>query len=146
MRRSVQRGSSAQNCLVWEQDKKCLVCDEVCPYNALSFQAVPDRKNAVPFVVENRCIGCGWCEAKCPVQGAAAIRVNVIGEIRLGSGSYRERARRDGLVFRAKDNRVDRLAPETFDDKQTGPSPEVPQGRSVEESGNDGLPPGFIVK
>jgi len=31
-----------QNCLVWEQDRKCLVCDEVCPYNAVSFRAVPD--------------------------------------------------------------------------------------------------------
>ncbi len=27
-----------QNCLVWEQDKKCLVCDEVCPYSAVSFK------------------------------------------------------------------------------------------------------------
>jgi len=55
-----------QNCLVWEQDKKCLVCDEVCPYSAVSFKPVPGLKNAAPFVVENKCIGCGWCELHCP--------------------------------------------------------------------------------
>lgn len=135
-----------QNCLVWEQDKKCLVCDEVCPYNAVSFRPVPDRRNAVPFVVENRCIGCGWCESKCPVQGAAAIRVNVIGEIRLASGSYRERAREYGLTFRAKDNRADRLAPETFDNQAVSPPQKQENGPSTGGSANDGLPPGFILK
>ena len=135
-----------QNCLVWEQDKKCLVCDEVCPYNAVSFQAVPDHKNAVPFVLENRCIGCGWCETKCPVQGSAAIRVNVIGEIRLASGSYRERAKEFGLVFRTKDNRSDKLAPGTFDNQSVAPQPKQDRGRPAEEKPNEGLPPGFTAE
>ncbi|MBI4962601.1 MAG: 4Fe-4S binding protein [Desulfomonile tiedjei] len=133
-----------QNCLVWEQDKKCLICDEVCPYNALSFQAVPGLHNAAPFVLENRCTGCGWCENKCPVEGASAIRVNVIGELRLAKGSYVEKARDYGLIFKAKDNSADRLAPGTFD---------VPQqeldAQPLSESPNSsetGLPPGFIVK
>lgn len=105
-----------RHCLVWEQDKKCLVCDEVCPYNAVSFRPVPDRKNAVPFVIAQRCTGCGWCESKCPVEGAAAIRVNIIGEVRLSEGSYVEKAKEYGFVFRTKDNTVDSLAPDTFDE------------------------------
>jgi MauM/NapG family ferredoxin protein len=103
-------------CLVWEQDKKCLVCDEVCPYNAVSFRPVQDRRNAVPFVVANRCTGCGWCESKCPVEGVSAIRVNIVGEVRLAEGSYVEKAQEYGFVFRTKDNSVDALAPGTFDD------------------------------
>jgi len=30
-----------------------------------------------PLVVKGRCIGCGLCEYKCPVEGHAAIRVEV---------------------------------------------------------------------
>lgn len=104
-----------QNCLAWEQDKKCLVCDEVCPYNALSFRPVPGLRNAAPFVLENRCTGCGWCESKCPVNGASAIRVNIIGELRLSAESYVETARERGFEFRPKDKSHDRIAPGTFD-------------------------------
>ncbi|MCX5862506.1 MAG: 4Fe-4S binding protein [Deltaproteobacteria bacterium] len=104
-----------ENCLVWEQDKKCLVCDEVCPYNAISFQSVAGRRNAAPFVIANRCTGCGWCESKCPVEGTSAIRINIIGQIRLTDGSYIEKADEFGFVFRSKDNSQDELAPETFD-------------------------------
>lgn len=104
-----------ENCLVWEQDKKCLVCDEVCPYNAISFQPVTGRENGVPFVVANKCSGCGWCESKCPVEGTSAIRINVIGQIRLADGSYVEKAKEYGLLFKAKDELPDELAPGTFD-------------------------------
>ncbi len=133
-----------RNCLVWEQDKKCLVCDECCPYNAVSFKPVPDRRNAVPFVVANRCTGCGWCETKCPVEGRSAIRVNIIGEIRLASGSYVEKAREYGLVFQAADNEADRLAPGTFTVPQ-----DTPERGTSPESANPpetGLPPGFIER
>jgi MauM/NapG family ferredoxin protein len=109
-------------CLVWEQDKKCLVCDEVCPYNAVSFRPVQDRRNAVPFVVSNRCTGCGWCESKCPVEGVSAIRVNIVGEVRLADGSYVEKAQEYGFVFRTKDNSADALAPGTFDDLDPVPN------------------------
>ncbi len=133
-----------QNCLVWEQDKKCLVCDEVCPYNAISFQPVPGLRNAAPVVRENKCSGCGWCENKCPVQGASAIRVNVIGEIRLASGSYIEKAREYGLSFKQKEAALDRLAPGTFD----APGTSVEQAPYAPSSGvqEQGLPPGFTPK
>jgi len=133
-----------QNCLAWEQDKKCLVCDEVCPYNALSFQAVPGLRNAVPFVIENRCTGCGWCEMKCPVEGASAIRVNVIGAVRLSKGSYVEKAREYGFEFKVRDRTGERLAPDTFDVR--GMQPESEKTPASESPPESALPPGFIVK
>jgi MauM/NapG family ferredoxin protein len=133
-----------RNCLVWEQDRKCLVCDEVCPYNAVSFRPVPERRNAAPFVIENRCLGCGWCELRCPVKGAAAIRVNIIGEVRLASGSYVQKAREYGLVFKAKDNSVDRLAPGTFEGALPAPTKKTPKSPRPPE--REKLPPGFITK
>lgn len=92
-----------EHCLVWDQDKKCLVCDEVCPFNAVSFHPVPGRVNPVPFVKANRCTGCGWCECRCPVEGSAAIRVNIRGEVRLAQGSYVEKAREYGFLFKVRD-------------------------------------------
>jgi Fe-S-cluster-containing hydrogenase component 2 len=129
-----------QNCLVWEQDKKCLVCDEACPYDAIAFQPVPGLVNPAPFVQENRCIGCGWCETRCPVAGAAAIRVNIIGEIRLRDGSYQEKAREYGMVFKTRDKTLDRLAPGSFEGIEPAPVPDAGAGR--EPKGAE-LPPGF---
>ncbi len=104
-----------QNCLVWNRDKKCLVCGEVCPYRAISFQPVEGRKNGVPVVHANRCCGCGWCENKCPVEGAAAIKVTVVGEVRLATESYIAKAKEYGLEFKVVDRKFDKLAPDTFE-------------------------------
>jgi MauM/NapG family ferredoxin protein len=86
-----------ERCLVWEQDKVCLVCDEICPYDAIEFRDVDGRRR--PFVTESRCNGCGYCEHKCPVQGESAIIVSRAGELRLASGSYVEAARERGYAF-----------------------------------------------
>jgi ferredoxin len=93
--------------------------------------------------MEHRCTGCGWCENKCPVKGAAAIRVNVIGEVRLASGSYVEKAREYGFEFKARDNSVDRLAPGTFETDS-----DLPQAGTYPEDvpPDSGLPPGFLPK
>jgi ferredoxin len=77
---------------VWDQDKKCVVCDEICPYDAIEFVEV-DRLWR-PIVAENRCTGCGKCEHKCPVQGQSAIIVVRKDEMRLSTGSYRLEAQR----------------------------------------------------
>ena len=29
-----------EQCLVWAQDKLCLICDEICPYNAIVFRTI----------------------------------------------------------------------------------------------------------
>ncbi len=89
-------------CIAWEQDKKCLICDEICPYNAISSRLLPDHPVTVPVIDEKRCNGCGYCENKCPVTGDAAIVVEGAGELRLSKGSYRKEAERLGLVFSAK--------------------------------------------
>jgi len=36
----------------------------------------------IPRVVADRCIGCGICETRCPVEGASAIRITNEGETR----------------------------------------------------------------
>lgn len=84
-------------CLVWEQDRLCLICDEICPYNAIVFKEVDGFRR--PFIVENNCNGCGYCEQRCPVEGRSAIVVHPLGEIRLTEGSFREEAERRNLSF-----------------------------------------------
>lgn len=78
-------------CLPWADNVPCAVCEEMCP--------VPDKAiilaswegegsdagggaGAVlglgaprPVVLSSRCIGCGLCERRCPLNGESAIRV-----------------------------------------------------------------------
>jgi len=84
-------------CLVWDEDRLCLICDEQCPYNAIVFQWKDGFRR--PVVVENKCNGCGFCEEQCPVSGVSAIIVTSRGEIRLSDGSYIEAARQQQLDF-----------------------------------------------
>jgi formate hydrogenlyase subunit 6/NADH:ubiquinone oxidoreductase subunit I len=85
-------------CLVWAEDKLCLICDEICPYNAIVFRTVEGYRR--PVVIASRCNGCGFCEERCPVQGDSAIVVVTNGEIRIRQGSYIEEARQRRLEFR----------------------------------------------
>jgi polyferredoxin len=85
-------------CLVWAEDKLCLICDEICPYNAIVFRTVEGYRR--PVVIASRCNGCGFCEERCPVQGDSAIVVVTNGEIRIRQGSYIEEARQRQLEFR----------------------------------------------
>ncbi|MCE5264333.1 MAG: 4Fe-4S binding protein [Deltaproteobacteria bacterium] len=84
-------------CLVWAQNKQCLICDEICPYNAIVFRTVDGYRR--PFVIASRCNGCGYCEQRCPVVGESAIIVIADGEIRLKRGSYIAEARKLELEF-----------------------------------------------
>ncbi len=97
-----------ESCLVWEQDRLCLVCDEICPYDAIIFRWVDGLKR--PFVLENRCNGCGQCEAVCPIKGEAAIVVVPMAEIRLSKGSYVEEAKQ--LKYEFAGARTEELSPE----------------------------------
>jgi polyferredoxin len=67
-------------CIVWNGDKSCLVCDECCSYHALQWKIVDGVRR--PFVDEKKCVGCGICEANCPIQPQAAIRVFSFGDKR----------------------------------------------------------------
>jgi MauM/NapG family ferredoxin protein len=86
-------------CLVWAEDKVCLICDEICPYNAIVFRTIEGYRR--PVVIPSRCNGCGWCEVKCPVKGDSAIVVVPHGEIRLKDGSYVKEAKKLQLEFKA---------------------------------------------
>jgi ferredoxin-type protein NapF len=128
-------------CLVWEQDKLCLICDEQCPYDAIEFRIVEGHRR--PFVLEDRCNGCGVCENKCPVQGRAAIVVTPIAELRLSEGSYIEESKRLGYEFSEAREDVEQFI---LENQQTiPPSDTIPQklppGFAVDEK--EQLPPGF---
>ena len=71
-------------CIAWSDHTPCIVCEEMCPVpeKAIQLQKVeftdsegnPAVINA-PYLKRERCIGCGICEFRCPVNGEAAIRV-----------------------------------------------------------------------
>ena len=78
-------------CLPWAHTRPCIMCEEVCPTpkKAVWFEAVHvrDRNGTIvvlqqPHVDLELCIGCGICEAKCPVLGRPAISVSSVGESR----------------------------------------------------------------
>jgi MauM/NapG family ferredoxin protein len=88
-------------CLPYVSGTPCIVCEEHCPTpdKAIKFREVEvenSRGERVrvrqPYVVERLCIGCGICENKCPLSGAAAVVVTSAGESRhpqlLPSGGY----------------------------------------------------------
>jgi MauM/NapG family ferredoxin protein len=114
-----------EKCLVWAQDKICLICDEICPYNAIVFRTVEGARR--PVVIPSKCNGCGFCEQRCPVQGDAAIVVVPHGEIRLKEGSYVQEAKKRQLDFRP-DPGDDRYILEQSGIKieGTGPVPSLP--------------------
>jgi len=72
------------HCLPWHDNTPCIVCEEMCPLapKAVELETVEVTDSAGqplslqrPHVIEERCIGCGICEFKCPAQGEAAICV-----------------------------------------------------------------------
>jgi MauM/NapG family ferredoxin protein len=86
-------------CLVWAENKLCLICDEICPYNAIVFRPVEGYRR--PVVIASKCNGCGFCEQRCPVRGESAIVVVPNGEIRLKEGSYIKETKKLQLEFKA---------------------------------------------
>ncbi len=73
-------------CIAWSDHKPCIVCEEMCPIADKAVQLEEKEVWAedntlvtiqLPHVLRDRCIGCGICEYKCPVNGEAAIRVFV---------------------------------------------------------------------
>ena len=91
-----------ERCLAWSRDETCFVCEEECPYGAVRLRNDPGHRANVPIVDPTRCNGCGRCEDRCPVEGAAAIAVVADGQIRLASGSFQLAASERGLVFEPK--------------------------------------------
>jgi MauM/NapG family ferredoxin protein len=74
-------------CLPWAYETPCIVCEEMCPLPEKAIQLEDtgltdefDQEIRRPYVVLDRCIGCGICEQHCPM-GDAAIEVYRRGEI-----------------------------------------------------------------
>lgn len=91
-------------CLAWSQNKECLVCDEVCPYNAIEARVVDTVKGRfkVPVVNEDLCLGCGMCEQHCPIFDIAAIAVYKFGENRRLVGEYTTKWQKEKILERRK--------------------------------------------
>lgn len=71
-------------CLPYARGEPCIVCEEHCPVPEKAIQTREVETTNVagervkllqPYVVLERCVGCGICENKCPLQGAAGVRV-----------------------------------------------------------------------
>lgn len=122
-------------CLAWEEQRQCVVCDEVCPYDAILLERVADNPVAVPFVNEQRCAGCGFCEHHCPVRAERAIIVQPAGAVRLASGSYKDENAALGLDIDL--NRPTGEFRQTPQDGYSGSSQSSPS------AAGDDMPPGF---
>jgi MauM/NapG family ferredoxin protein len=112
-------------CLAWEFDRKCLVCDEVCPYDAITLRKVEGITAEVPFVDETRCSGCGYCEFHCPVQNRSAIEVSPMAAFRIAGGSYRDYGIQQGVSLKLKQTRSETTDPHPGTKSQTN---ELPPG------------------
>ncbi|MBS0012345.1 MAG: 4Fe-4S binding protein [Desulfobacterales bacterium] len=125
-----------QQCLAWEYKKSCMVCDEVCPYDALEFEKRPDLPYPVPHVIEERCAGCGHCEHACPVYNQAAIVVTPMDALRLAPGeSFEYAAKSRGFKLKVKPQ----------DQKPTSAQPAYP-GAAIPDGParqTPGMAPGF---
>ena len=62
-------------CIAWEKNEYCVVCQEYCPYQAVT----EEERNGVqcPSIDESKCRGCGACESQCP---ALPIAVTITGD------------------------------------------------------------------
>lgn len=70
----------SQRCLPLKGMQACIVCQSVCPYEAIQMLQSGQTSAwgdvfAGPVVAADYCTGCGLCEAACPVPGLAAIRI-----------------------------------------------------------------------
>ena len=133
-----------ERCLAWEQQKRCMVCDEVCPYSAVKFRDEPGNPVPVPEILEERCAGCGFCEYHCPVQNQSAIIVTPMGALRLNEGSFMEQGKSQGLNISLAHKEKKEQAGNTgypYDSSQ-GNGGEAP-GFESDAPGFEGGPSGF---
>ncbi len=137
-------------CIAWAEDRRCQVCDEICPYNAIFMARERNHPVGLPVVDSNRCSGCGTCEEVCPVGGDAAIQIFAHHEVRLAEGSYVAEAKARGFDFSRRGGRHDQFySPEPGSEDQPGPdgAPDLPPGIDLgPDEGGPALPPGIDLE
>lgn len=78
-KRFTQIGTAFLNqtaCLAWTEGEHCMVCQEFCPYQAISNSPSP-KGIPRPVVHPDLCRGCGACQKECPsVRAGKAIVVH----------------------------------------------------------------------
>jgi ferredoxin-type protein NapF len=57
------------------QGRECTACIQKCPYQAISMRSIDGGFSNEPFVIRDRCNGCGACETACPTRPLRAIRI-----------------------------------------------------------------------
>jgi MauM/NapG family ferredoxin protein len=124
-------------CIAWEQNKECLVCDEICPYNAISMTLQESALGyvKVPVIDEGLCLGCGLCEQQCPVFDESAIMVYRFGENRQSTGIYASDWQKKEILQRRKKTDNSAFKKDGFKKENSSikPQPKSPTP----------LPPGF---
>ena len=118
-------------CLAWEQNKECLVCDEVCPYHAIDPKLLQTSRGMfkVPVVDADLCMGCGMCEQRCPIFDTAAIVVYKFGENRRMSGAYMSEAQKQMVTEKRK--RADTINIGSGTDEQSLNAEPAPKDSSI---------------
>ncbi|MFW5960345.1 MAG: 4Fe-4S binding protein [Chitinivibrionales bacterium] len=142
-------------CIAWEQGRLCLVCDEVCPYDAIDFAVVEDVHGMLrrPFVDEEKCVGCGQCEYSCPVLDKSAIEVFNFGEERKSQGSYMTEKKKKlreiegtGELDYPNPSDMKRSSGESREyDGYPDKSPGDTSSGDSQDRGEEDLPPGFLA-
>lgn len=62
-----------ERCLAYAENRRCVVCQEVCPYGSIKLVQQAGFAVPVPVVDAQRCFGCGYCENHCPVRVPAIV-------------------------------------------------------------------------
>ena len=87
-----------QRCLAWAENKRCMVCQEVCPFGSVRVVQKAGQAVPVPVVDAARCFGCGYCEHHCPTS-VPSIRVEPLNALRRDDGQFQRTARSLGYIF-----------------------------------------------
>ncbi|MCR5564026.1 MAG: 4Fe-4S dicluster domain-containing protein [Desulfovibrio sp.] len=87
-----------KTCLAWAENRRCMVCNENCPWGAIDSIVQPGHSVPVPQVKPERCYGCGYCEKHCP-KDITAIHVESFGALRLTVHSFEEAAKAKGFCL-----------------------------------------------
>ena len=108
-------------CIALAEGRRCMVCQESCPYGAVNIVQKEGFSVPVPVVNQSRCYGCGYCEQHCPVR-VSAIMVQPLNALRLDSDDYMSTAKTIGLELTPK------AKGQTSNDDNDIPDGELPPG------------------